>query len=210
MITTYDFSKIELPIGDPLGYYVKEGNVVLISAPHAVSQTRNGKTKFSEPQTFKLAQILQEKTGCSVIIKTENQKDDANYYENSNYRNKIASLIEQGKIKYVLDLHNLNFKRSQQINLGTNYGFNVVGNFTLLNRIVQIFENNGFIVTKDFPFVAPQNTIAGFFSKNYRVFSLQIEINSGICKTEKGINNLVDSLTEIVKSILAYEKTKRD
>ena len=124
--------------------------------------------------------------------------------------NKIASLIEQGKVKYIIDLHNLSYKRSQQINLGTNYGFNVVGNFTVLNRIIQIFENNGFVVTKDFPFVAPQNTIAGFFSKNYRVFSLQIEINSGICKTEDGINNLVDSLTEIVKSILAYEKTKKD
>lgn len=208
MISINDFNKIKLPPYEPLGYYLKLGNNVLISAPHAVSQTRLNKIKWSEPHTFKLASILQEKTNCSVIIKTENLNDDANYYGNSNYRNKIASLIEQNKISYILDLHSLSKKRSQQINIGTNYGFNVVGNFTLLNRIIQIMEKHNFMVTKDFPFTAPEHTIAGFFSKNYRVFSLQFEINSNICSEEDLLNSLINALTEIINSINAYDKLK--
>lgn len=209
MMTINEFEKIELPLGDPCGYYLNLGNNVLISAPHAVSQTRNGKLKFSEPQTFRLAKVLKDRTNCSVIVKTENLNDDANFEINSNYKNKIASLIEQEKIKYIIDLHGLNQKRSEQINFGTNYGFNLVGKISLFNRIVKTFENKGFKVSKDYPFIGYVNTISGFFSKHYKVFALQIEINSGITFKEESLNNLIEALVETIKIINAYDKLKK-
>ncbi len=201
-----EFNKIVLPETEPLGYTLKLGNSVLLSAPHAVTQTRNGKTKFAETQTYNLIKLVSNLTGASLIAKTSNMGDDANFDFNSNYRNKIASLIENNQVKFILDVHCLNNLRSQQINLGTNNKFNLVGNTILFSRIEHIFKKHGFETTEDYPFKASEKTIAGFFSKTYKVFALQIEINSAIFESDQRLKSLVNALTEIVKGIISYSK----
>ena len=201
-----EFKKIVLPEAEPLGYTFKGGNNVLLSAPHAVTQTRNGKTKFAETETYNLIKLVANLSGASLIAKTSNLGDDANFDFNSNYRNKIAALIENKQINFLLDIHCLNNLRSQQINLGTNNKFNLVGNTILFSRIEHIFKKFGFETTEDYPFRASEKTIAGFFSKTYNVFALQIEINSSIFKNEKDLKNLINALTEIVKGIITYNK----
>ncbi len=200
------FNSVVLPVDEPLGYTFKSGNMVLLSAPHAVTQTRNGKTKFAETQTYNLINVVSKLTGSSLIAKTSDLNDDANFDFNSNYRNKIASLIENDQVKFVLDIHCLNNLRSQQINLGTNNRFNLVGNTILFSRIEHIFKKHGFETTEDYPFKASEKTIAGFFSKTYKVFALQIEINSEIFENTERLKGLINALTEIVKGIITYSK----
>ena len=208
MITLSDFEKINIPLNSISGFEFYLGNQVLISTPHAVTQTRNNKEKFAESESFKLASLVKDATGCSLITKTENLNDDANIDFNSNYRNKIAAQINLGNVKYIFDIHSLTDKRTEQINLGTNHGFNLVGNTVLFNRIKEIFKQNGFTTTIDYPFAAGQNTISGFFSKNYHIFCLQIEVNSVIYSNETSLNNLINALTQIVKATTALNKIK--
>ncbi len=205
-----NFYNVKLPVSEPLGYTIKLGNNILLSAPHAVSQTRNGNIKSAEAKTFNLIQTVADLTGASLIAKTCNDGDDANFDYNSNYRNKIASMLETKQVKYIIDVHCLKSERSQQINIGTNNGFNVVGNFSLLERIQQLFKNNNLTTTIDYPFVASSRTIAGFFSKTYNVFTLQIEINSGLFDTDKQLLNLINAFTQIVNSISSYDKTNKN
>lgn len=206
MITINEFEKINIPQNPISGFEFFEGNKVLLSTPHAVSQTRNNTLKVAESETYKLAKIIADNTGCSLLTKTENLNDDANLEINNNYRNKIAGRIEQGKIKYIFDIHSLNSSRSQDINFGTNYGFNLVGNTTLFTRIKDVFKQHNFNPSTDFPFAASEKTITGFFSKHYHIFCLQIEVNSSIYKNEKQLNNLIDCLTQVVKITLASDK----
>lgn len=209
MITLTEFEKINIPLNSISGFEFFEGNNVLLSTPHAVTQTRGAKQKFAEAETFRVASLVRAATGCSLITKTENLNDDANLDINNNYRNKIASQIEQNKVKFVFDIHSLTDKRTEQINLGTNHGFNLVGNTVLFERIKEIFNQNSFNTTTDYPFAASENTIAGFFSKHYHVFCLQIEVNSAIYKNEPMLNNLVNALTQIVKTTMALSKLKK-
>ena len=208
MINLTEFEKINIPNNAISGFEFFDGNQVLLSTPHAVSQTRGKKQKFAEAESFKLASLVKDATGCSLITKTENLNDDANSDFNSNYRNKIAAQINLGKVKYIFDIHSLTDKRPEQINLGTNHGFNLVGNMVLFDRIKEIFKQNGFLTTTDFPFAAGQNTIAGFFSKQYHIFCLQIEVNSAIYRDEQSLNNLINALTQIVKTTMALSKIK--
>lgn len=209
MISLADFEKINIPNNAISGFEFFEGNQILLSTPHAVSQTRGGKQKFAESESYKLASLVKDATGCSLITKTENLNDDANSDFNNNYRNKIASQINLNKVKYLIDIHSLTDKRPEQINFGTNHGFNLVGNVVLFDRIKEIFKQNGFSTTTDFPFAAGQNTIAGFFSKQYHIFCLQIEVNSGIYHNETSLNNLINALTQAVKTIMALNKIKK-
>ena len=200
------FNKSKLPTNEPLGYTYRTGSNILLSAPHAVSQLRDGVTKFAEVETYNLIEVVKELTGASIIAKTCNLGDDANFDETSSYRDKIADMIKQKKIKYILDIHNLNLKRSQTINLGTNNGLNLGGNFTLLKRIQQIFEKNNLETTEDYPFYAGARTISSYFAKNYNVFCLQIEINSRLYKNPQDVKNLVETLAEVVRCIASYDK----
>lgn len=59
---------------------------VIISAPHAVAQTREGKTKNPEPYSGIIAKLLNKYYGYTILYKSKNCNDDANYDENSPYK----------------------------------------------------------------------------------------------------------------------------
>ena len=80
---------------------------VMISAPHSVEQTRNGSIKYAEPETGVLAKMLHEELGCPVIYKTGNKGDDANFDEESSYKNALIEYVKNNNILFVLDLHQL-------------------------------------------------------------------------------------------------------
>ena len=52
---------------------------IILSAPHCVNQTRQGKIKQAEGETGAIVQILSKLTNCYAIYKTYNNNDDANY-----------------------------------------------------------------------------------------------------------------------------------
>ena len=98
---------------------------VLVSAPHAVLQTRSGRLKAAERYTGMLCLMLNRRHDVPGIYKARHLMDDANHDPSSPYRNEVCRLIREGGIRCVLDLHQLRPDRSMALCIGTGRGRHV-------------------------------------------------------------------------------------
>ena len=179
---------------------------VMISAPHSVSQTRNGKRKPAEPYTGALAKMLHNELSCSVIYKTRNLKDDANYDKNSPYKNDLAEYVQQNGIKCVIDLHQLSDSRNVMIDIGTNRMKNLYNDLKLLNIILEAFSKRNLgILQIDEPFAASgEYTVSAFISSSCRIPCVQLEINSGLLRPaffNMKVRKVYEALVEIIQNL---------
>ncbi len=184
-------------------YELKNGSV-LISMPHAVNQTRLGKVKYAEPGSVNLGLTLKDALNCSYIIKTKNNFDDANFDEQSEYKDTVKYLLSVKGIKYVIDCHSLKKSRDCDINLGIRFGENIKSNLKLYQSLVEKFKSAGFVVKIDEPFYASSKTISGYVSSNYGVWSIQLEVNSKItneAKNFKKFKQIIDIATSVFKNL---------
>lgn len=159
--------------------FFKGDKQILISAPHAVYQLRNGNLKFPEPETALVALLL-NRMGYPCIIKTTNENDDANYDESSNYKDKIQDICNSQDIKFILDLHQINKYHIEEFCIGTGKNvFNNLLNYSYLKgKILDNFYLSGFIAKLDEPFGASsKKTISGYFARR-GIPSLQLEMNT--------------------------------
>lgn len=193
-------------------FEVFEGNFpILISAPHNVSQIREGKHKHLDIGSGNLAIKLKNILDANLIIKSKclgNQKfdDDANYEITHPYKQKTEEIVNSKKIKALLDIHSLKPERSQFVNLGINGGKNIQNNFELLNKITLIFERSKFPVSIDHPFCAPEHTVCGSLASKTNVFCLQIEINSKLINPKNKENKIKDFCTCLEKVAKLIDK----
>ena len=179
---------------------------VIVSAPHNVSQYLNGIFKVSDYGSGRLAFSIMEKSKCYGIIKTRNignvfKNDNANKQRNCPYRKAITKMVEEGKIKALIDIHTLRRTRKEEINIGIDGGSNVFYNQEIIKGVSKIIKDNGFKLSIDNPFRAGGTTISKFASKKLGIYAIQIEINSKFVnynyKSSK-YNELVKMISEIV------------
>ncbi len=180
-------------------------NKILISAPHGVPQTRLGKIKLQEPGSLATALNLKSRSNCFFIAKTQNNFDDANFDENSAYKDAIKNLIRQKKIKYIVDIHCLAKNRPCDVNLGIGLGRNVAENLDLFNHLEKSLASKGFKTSIDAPFMGGFATIAGSMKNCFpKLWTVQIEINCSITNSASKIdkwNTLIDLLLDFIKEI---------
>lgn len=153
---------------------------VIVSAPHAVEQLRNGRRKYAEPYTGVLARFIHDDTGCHAIFKTKNCRDDANHDEYSLYRETLAGYVREKGIKYLIDLHQMSAERAGEIDLGTGCGENIKADPTLLEETIAAFNELGFTdvtVEKHFPAIYP-NTVSASIARECGIACIQIEMNT--------------------------------
>ncbi|MBQ8425749.1 MAG: N-formylglutamate amidohydrolase [Clostridia bacterium] len=152
---------------------------ILLSAPHSVSQTRDGVVKPAEPETAIISLFFNEKN-YPCIIKTTNNSDDANHSLNSNYKTKMLEIFNSEKVKFLIDLHELNSKREMDFCIGIggeNYN-NLLSYSYITKQLIDIFNNSGYTVEINNPFGAGKpHTNAGFIARK-GFPSIQLEINS--------------------------------
>ena len=152
---------------------------ILISAPHAVEQTREGKIKLPEPVTGQIAREL-NKLGFSAIIKTENLGDDANYDLCHPYKQALLEYCKENNICFVVDLHQLSYKREMDFCLGIGEeNKNLLTHKTLALDLVNLASKYGFEMRINDPFSAPEKTVSGFCCIK-DLPSCELEINSGL------------------------------
>lgn len=153
---------------------------VMISAPHAVEHTRQGKLRYPEPQTAELAKALHESMDCPIIYKTVNAGDDANYDAECAYKETLAAYVREHYICFLIDLHQMAGFRKEQICLGTGYGKNLT-DASETEQCVQAFERQGLEVSVDSPFAASYPyTVAAYIHRECGIPCVQIEINSNL------------------------------
>lgn len=178
---------------------------VMISAPHSVEQTRNGNIKYAEPQTGALAKMLHEELGCPVIYKTSNKGDDANFDEESSYKNALIEYVKNNNILFVLDLHQLAPYRDVIIDIGTGK-FNNIDKMEYVNIVLKSFSARKLgTIQIDVPFDASLPfTVSSFVAKTCGISCLQIEMNSNVVYSESDtaeVEKVFDALSESIMLI---------
>ncbi len=168
-------------------FLIKPGTIpVMVSAPHSVKQTRNGKTKSAEYETGTLALLLNEQGHCPCIVKTRNSNDDANFDAVSTYKDALAEYIRENDIRYLIDLHQMAITRGELIDIGTGRGRNIHGRTGLAEEIKRLFLQQGIpSVNIDSVFRAlNKNTVSATISRTCHIPCFQIEMNSRLLRTE--------------------------
>lgn len=187
---------------------IKGNKKVLISAPHNVSQYFNGRYKPRDLGSGNLALGVARKSDCYCIIKTKNignvfKNDNANKQVKCKYKDEIKKLVNDNKIKLLIDIHTLTKNRKEQINLGTDYGRNIFNNNECKDNLVKIINDYGFTVSVDYPFSGGGNTVASYSNKELGIYSLQIEINSKYINYNSKFSRYKE-LVEMINEMIDY------
>ena len=171
---------------------ISSGGKIMLSAPHAVPQIRDGHRKPAEPFTGK---ILEEacQSGLSGIVKTKCKDDDANFDMDSDYKSELVEYISSNSVKLLFDLHELNNSRPMEVCIGTGYGKNIFEREDILGIIREEFCNIGIDnITVDDPFAASREyTISAYVSQSCHIPAFQIEMN---CSMFEGESNRAKSI----------------
>lgn len=150
---------------------------VLVSAPHATAQMREGKLKFADAGTGALAVMLHKLVNTTVIYTTHCSPSDPNFYDDNDYKRKLEALIKEVKPSFVFDLHASHWYRPYDLDFGTLNGLSIRGKETWFRRIADFFSQAGYRNFSQDYFAAAKNQTVTKFVSNMRVPCLQLEIN---------------------------------
>ncbi|MCC5911640.1 MAG: hypothetical protein JJT76_14540 [Clostridiaceae bacterium] len=178
----------------------RKGNIpIIISAPHAVKQIRNGKIKNPEIFTGSLALLLGDITDCHVIYRTFTGNGDSNKDMPCEYKNFLLEKIKEYNLFCLIDLHGLNKKRDLMIDVGTLNGISITEN--IKNIIINSFKEHAvFDVRFDHIFNADRTgTVVRTAWYGVGISSFQLEIN-GIYRDINYTQNW-NNFNKIIKSL---------
>lgn len=177
-----------LPDAPP--FSVVEGELpVIVSAPHAVSQLREGRVKPSDDFTGAMAVVVAELSGANAITASCYDDCDPNWdpFETCAYKQALAEMVRELGAVAVLDLHGVPAAAPDAIEIGSADGFTVkampgVDEFVcryLREQLNEHLERRGKTVGLNGRHAARgPNTVAHAIARECDVAALQIEISS--------------------------------
>ena len=183
------------------------GNIpIILSAPHSVKQTRNGKIKEAEGETGAIVQILAKRTNAYAIYKTYNNNDDANYdISNNLYKEELKQIIESNNIKLLLDLHGAKYESNFSIDIGTDYGKNVKNSNIIhilkgclkKHKIDNVKENEKFRAST-------LHTISKYISESTGISCVQLEVAGQYRYIENidGVEKFINAIDDFIRNVV--------
>ena len=177
-------------LSDAPPFTIAKGTVpALVSAPHAVTHTRNGRIKASEDFTGPIVLEVAKATGAHAIVATRFDESDANHdpLELSAYKQSAVDCVRQHDIKLVIDVHGMVTASPAIIALGTGDGANVAAWPEVATLAAGIIEDHvaPFARKHDKPIVCDgryaareENTLAATIARHCGVAALQIELST--------------------------------
>lgn len=196
-------------------YKVIKGNVnILLSAPHCIEHTRNGKELRAEGETGAIVQLIADEVKCWCILKTYNNQEDANYdLENNLYKEEIIKIIKENDIQILVDFHGADNSNQFDIEIGTDNGNNLCGKEEYLNSLIQTFKEKGINnIQVDTKFKASSiHTISKTIAETMQIPCIQLEIvgKYRYNKNEDGIQKLVQALEKWIREINVNQNAVR-
>lgn len=179
---------------------------VMLSAPHAVLQTREGRLKQAERYTGMLCLLLNRHAHIPCIYKTRNMGDDANYDPESPYRDALCDFVHTHGIRCVLDLHQLSPSRPMALCIGTGNGAHLNGLAGAVGCVSRAFERRGLApVTLDDPFSASMPYTVSAAVARTGTPALQLELNSALLMEDSDGERFSDVLDALKESVYAIE-----
>ena len=157
---------------------------VLLSAPHAIKQIRNGQIKAQEFYTGAIVECLAQKLGCACITKqslcVSATNDDPNTdNENCAYKTAVRQFVQSHKIELFVDIHGLAAKRDSIVDICIDNGRNVNDSAAVLalqQCLEDTFGVNACSVDKYFA-AAPVNVMSKWVHSAFNISALELEIN---------------------------------
>lgn len=181
---------------------------VMLSAPHAMLQTRNGSIKCAERFTGMLCRLMHERIGCPVIYKTRHLRDDANFDPVSDYRDALCRYIKAHNVRLVIDLHQMKPERPTDVCIGTGHGRNLLGDTALVPEFKQLFHRLGVKhISVDEPFAASEpNSVCATVASRCNVPAVQLELNTRLLMSgydESCFLRVLDALCDMVQGLMS-------
>lgn len=190
-------------------FVVLEGaSSVLVSAPHATAQTREGKTKFADAGTGALAVMLNALAKTPTIYTSKMSPSDPNFYDDNTYKEKLKEMIGQRRPKLVIDLHASHWYRPYDIDFGTLNGRSIAGREAWLRRLADNLARAGFRDFSQDYFPASANQTVTKFVHSMGVRCLQMEINETWLDffNEAGLKIASDEAGDIAEDVLRIDQ----
>lgn len=152
---------------------------IIISAPHATQPFRDGKYRFSDGGgTAALAVMLGKLTDSTVIYTTKASPSDPNYYDNNDYKVRLAELIKAQKPKLIIDIHGSHPFRPYDVDIGTMNGKSLLGKDELVTKLITSLRNEGISNYSNNYFAASKNETITKFGAAHGVPTIQLEFSS--------------------------------
>ncbi len=163
----------------------KYGNLpILLSAPHAVKQIRNGEIKTHEFYTGAIVECMAKQIGCACITKQyliENAANDDPNTDNAycSYKTAISQFLQEHTIKLFVDIHGLSSKRESIIDICIDKGKNV-NDMALVSKLQECIHNkfgtNTCSIDKYFQAFS-DNIMSKWVHSAFDISALELEIN---------------------------------
>lgn len=175
---------------------------VLVSAPHAVLQTRLGRLKAAERYTGMLCLLLNRRYGVPCIYKSRHLEDDANHDPRSPYRDEVCRLIREEGVRFVLDLHQLRPDRAMALCIGTGWERHLHGLSDAPDLVREAFARRGLSpITLDDPFPAAAAHTVSATAARAGAAAMQLEINSALLMEDSPAERFGDVLAALAEAV---------
>ena len=175
---------------------------VLLSAPHAVLQTRSGRLKAAERYTGMLCLLLNRRYDVPCLYKSRHLTDDANHDPTSPYRDEVCRLIREDGVRCVLDLHQLRPDRPMALCIGTGWGRHLRGLSVAPVLVRKAFACRGLLpVTLDDPFSAAADHTVSATAARTGAAAMQLEINSALLMEDSPQERFEDVLAALAEAV---------
>lgn len=182
---------------------IEHPSCVLLSAPHAVKQYRNGAYKGADLYTGAIVEYLCETAHCNGIIRTFNDKDDPNFYSDGIsgiYKNAILDLIQQQHVQILLDIHGCSDHHACDLFIGTNHGKNLCAQPEALMILEELLSLHGitFGVDQGNFCATGLNNISRQTAQKRKIPCMQLEISKKYRTEPEHLPQLLSALQDYV------------
>ncbi|KGK81084.1 hypothetical protein DP73_21780 [Desulfosporosinus sp. HMP52] len=178
---------------------------VLVSAPHAVRHFRQKKIKMSDQFTGSIVYLLHKLTGCHAIATTKLYGGDPNSDDPCIYKERISNFCVANKVKFILDIHGAAREREFDVDLGINYGKNLLGKENIIEIIEKNLRNYGLSkISYDYFAASGPNTVANYAARELAIPAVQLEINKQYrvpAQNPHGFHRLIGALFSSIKEL---------
>lgn len=166
--------------------YTKGAKNILVIAGHATAQMREGKIKQPDGGSGSLAIELNKLTNVPVLYTTYLSPSDPNYYDNNEFKDTLAKLLNRLKPILVIDLHGSHPYRPYDIDFGTMNGKSYLTRKDFLDSLKVTFQREGLSNQSQDYFPAEKNQTITKFVSSKGIPCIQLEINSNFLSADLG------------------------
>ena len=194
--------------GEPWFTVIEGASKVLVSAPHATAQIREGKSKFADSGTGALAVLLNKLAKTTTIYTVRQSPSDPNFYDDNDYKRTLGKLIDDRHPVLVLDLHASHTYRPYDVDFGTMGGQSLKGRPLWLRQLSKFLLSAGFTDFSQDYFAASANQTVTKFVREKGIPCIQLEFSETRLAffNEIGIKSFGVDTTDISEDFLRVDQ----